>query len=70
MTTLTLELTEEQAKKLADEANRLHVTTEELAAQRLFSPWSDDSNTAPSMAFEQAMEYVLEKNAELYRRLS
>jgi hypothetical protein len=69
MTTLTLELTDEQAGQLAEEAARLSLPVQELAARRLFGPWqSEEENAAPS--FEAAMDYVFQKNSELYRRLA
>lgn len=63
MTTLTIELTDEQAQLLAQDAARLHVTPQELAVQRLSAPLA-----APD--FDEAMEHVFRKNAELYRRLA
>ncbi len=69
MTTLTLELTDEQAQKLAEEAERLHLPMQELAAQRLFAPWKPDEASV-SLDFEAAVEYVFQKNSELYRRLA
>ena len=73
MTTLTLELTDEQAQQLAQEADRLSLPLQELAAQRLFNPWQS-SEISPEetrrLKFEEAMNYVFEKNAELYRRLA
>ncbi len=63
MPTLTIELTDEQAKMLAQEAERLHLSTQELAVQRLSAPLATPD-------FDEAMEYVFRKNAELYRRLA
>jgi len=63
MTTLTIELTDEQAQALAQDAERLQVTPQELAVQRLLA-----APAAPD--FEEAAEYVFRKNAELYRRLA
>lgn len=63
MPTLTIELTDEQAKMLAQEAERLHLSLQELAVQRVAAP-----PAAPD--FDEAMEYVFRKNAELYRRLA
>ena len=69
MTTLTLELTDEQARHLADEAARLSLPLPELATRRLFAPWQpEEDDSAPS--FEEATDYVFQKNAELYRRLA
>lgn len=69
MTTLTLELTDEQARQLADEAERLSVPLQELAARRLFAPWHSSAQEG-SLEFEEAMNYVFHKNSELYRRLA
>ena len=63
MTTLTIELTDGQAQALTQEAERLHLTSQELAVQRLLTP-------PPAPGFEEASEYVFRKNAELYQRLA
>ena len=70
MTTLTLELTDEQTKLLAEEAQRLSLPMQEVAARRLFSPWQSAEVETRNMEFEEAMEYVFKKNSELYRRLA
>ena len=73
MTTLTLELTDEQAQQLAEEAERLSLPMQELAARRLFTPWQSSEPEAEEthgLRFEEAMKRVFEKNAELYRRLA
>ncbi len=66
MPILTLELTDEQAQMLAKEAERLHLTPHELALRRLLTPLPPPA--APD--FEDALQYVFSKNAELYRRLA
>ena len=70
MTTITLELTDEQAKLLAEEAKRLSLPIQEVAARRLFAGWQPTNDKGSSMEFEEAMEYVFHKNSELYRRLA
>ena len=70
MTTLMLELTDEQAQKLTEEATRLSLPVQELAARRLFAPWQSGDEDAPAPEFSEAMEYVFQKNSELYRRLA
>lgn len=70
MTTLTLELTDEQTKLLAEEAERLSLPMQEVAARRLFSAWQSAEVESRNMEFEEAMEYVFKKNSELYRRLA
>ena len=69
MTTLTLELTNEQAQKWAEEAHRLNLTPQQLVTQSVEKRLSGEEDaSAPS--FEEAMDYVFQKNAELYRRLA
>ena len=70
MTTLTLELTDEQARHLAEESARLSLPVQELAARRLLAPWQAEEETAAGLSFEAAMDYVFQKNSELYRRLA
>ena len=70
MTTLTLELTDEQARRLADEADRLSLPLQELAARRLFTPWQSAEEGSKEVEFEEAMDYVFQKNSELYKRLA
>jgi hypothetical protein len=70
MTTMTLELTDEQARQLAEEAARLSLPVQELAARRLFAPWQPEEEKAVAPSFEEVMDYVFEKNSELYRRLA
>lgn len=69
MTTIAIELTDEQAEQLAKEAQRLSVPMQELAVQRLFSPWTPEQ-TEEAPDFDAAMDYVFQKNSELYRRLA
>ena len=70
MTILTLELTDGQTKLLAEEAARLSLPIQEVAARRLFAGWQPTEEDGESMEFEEAMEYVFQKNSELYRRLA
>lgn len=61
----SFELTDEQAERLSALARELNVDPHELATAAisdLFSQTSDD--------FNRAARHVLEKNRELYRRLS
>jgi hypothetical protein len=62
---LTVNLTGPQEQALAEVAGRLRLRPEELAAALV-----RDLVSAPSADFESAARKVLEKNAELYRRLS
>ncbi len=65
LATLTITLPEEQLAKLQEMAARLHVTPEELATTSI-----EDLLARPDDTFQQAFNYVLKKNSDLYRRLS
>ena len=69
MTTLTLELTDEQAQKWTEEAQRLNLTPQQLVTQSVEERLSGGED-ASSPSFEEAMDYVFQKNTELYRRLA
>lgn len=62
---LSVDLTEAQKKKLDDLAGRLHVSPETLAAAALRDLLADREAD-----FDAAATRILEKNAELYRRLA
>jgi hypothetical protein len=62
---LSVELSQAQQQHLADLAGRLQVSPEALAAAAL-----RDLLTRRETDFEAAATRVLEKNAELYRRLA
>jgi hypothetical protein len=62
---LSIEMSEEQRARLAKEAQRLKVAVEELAGAAV-----RDLLAEPEADFQQAAKRVLEKNRELYRRLS
>ncbi len=64
MTNITVRLTEDQLFKLQEIAARLRVPAEELARIGI-----EDLLARPDDEFQQAVDYVLKKNAELYRRL-
>ncbi len=70
MTTLTLELTDEQAQQLAEEAERVGLTLPEFALRKVLTPWQFTEDSDGNPRFEEAMNYVFQKNAELYERLS
>ncbi len=63
--TLTLELDENQILQLQAIASRLNVSIADLAKAAI-----NDLIAKPDSEFEQAVSRVLEKNAELYRRLA
>ena len=64
MSTLTFQLPGEKAERLAEAAREAGVQVEDLL-QRI----TDDFLNRKT-AFETAAKYVLQKNAELYRRLA
>ena len=65
MATLTITLPAEKWAQLQEKANRYQVAPEELLRVSL-----EELLSRPAEDFQQAMEHVLTKNAELYRRLA
>ena len=65
MPTITIPLSEEQLQQLVQRAAEANVPPEELVRAGL-EEWLN----RPKDAFNRAAEYVLRKNAELYRRLA
>lgn len=65
MSTITVPLPEERLERLKALAREAGVTPEELARASL-----EDWLERPRDDFAQAARHVLEKNAELYRRLA
>lgn len=65
MTTITITLSEVDAERLQQLATELKVSPEALVRATL-----NDALSRPEPSFRQAMEYVLTKNEELYRRLA
>jgi hypothetical protein len=65
MTTITIEVTEEMARQLTEEAKSLNVTPEDLAARRLIETMGQSKPD-----FHQIARQVIDENAELYRRLA
>lgn len=65
MNTITITLPDERLLKLKEMADSFGVTSEELIHLSI-----EDLLTRPDRAFEEATRKVLEKNAELYRRLA
>ena len=68
MTTITIELTDDQARQLASDAERLQLSVQEYAVRRLLS--SETSEAVTDSEFNAAMDYVFSKNYELHRRLA
>ena len=65
MTTITISLPDDRLQKLKEIATRFSVAPEELVRVSI-----EELLTRPEEEFRQALEYVLNKNAELYRRLA
>jgi antitoxin FitA len=62
---ITIELSENESNQLAEMAHRLGIAPEELAHSALSDALRQDRDV-----FLRAVEYVLDKNQELYKRLS
>jgi hypothetical protein len=63
MSSITVPLSDDALAKLRETAGRLGVSPEELVRVSI-----EELLGRPDEAFERAAEYVLNKNAELYRR--
>ncbi|MEG4210923.1 DNA-binding protein [Microcoleus sp. S13_B4] len=65
MQTITITIPDDRLQKLQETANILGISLEALllaGAENLLAP--------PETLFQNAMEYVLKKNAELYQKLA
>ena len=65
MDTITVPLPDDRLLKLKEKASRYRVSPEELVRASI-----EDLLRRPDPAFQDAVSYVLSKNAELYRRLA
>ena len=65
MNTVTLTLPDDRLLKLQEMAERLGVTPEDLVRISV-----EELLNRPEEAFRSAADYVLRKNADLYRRLA
>ncbi len=65
MTTFTITIPDERIKKLKEISERFRVAPEELVRASL-----EDLLTRPMDDFQKALERVLAKNADLYKRLA
>ena len=65
MSHVTVSLTDDQMRSLQEIADRLKITPEELARVGI-----EDLLVSPDTTFQQAADYVLKKNADLYRHLA
>ena len=65
MTTISFALPEDRLQKLNEMAVHLHVAPEELIRASV-----EDLLIRPEEEFRRALDYVLEKNTDLYQRLA
>jgi len=65
MTTITISLSDDRLQKLKEIAAHFSVAPEELVRVSI-----EELLTRPEEDFLRALDYVLNKNAELYRRLA
>ncbi len=65
MTTITITLPDEQLRDLKQAAFQLKVSPEELVRVSI-----EELLTRPTESFQRAVDYVLKKNADLYKRLA
>lgn len=65
MTQITVQLPAERMARLQERAAQLGVSLEQLVQLSI-----EELLSQPDEQFQKAAEYVLQKNAELYRRLS
>jgi len=65
MSILTIKLTDDRLRALKKLSTRLNVSPEELVRLSI-----EDILSRPEDTVQRAMDYVLEKNSELYRRLA
>ncbi len=65
MTTMTITLPDDRARELKETARRLNVSPEDLVRVSI-----EELLTRPEETFQRAVDYVLEKNADLYKRLA
>jgi predicted transcriptional regulator len=65
MTTLTITLPDDRLAKLREIADRFNIKPEDLARVSI-----EELLTRPEESFQRAADYILHKNADLYRRLA
>jgi hypothetical protein len=65
MSTLTITLSEDRLVKLREIADRFNIKAEDLARVGI-----EELLTRPEESFQVAVDHILNKNAELYRRLA
>ncbi len=65
MSQITINLTEDKIKQIQEIADKVGLSTEQLLEIKI-NDWLKENKPD----FERAANYVLEKNSELYKRLS
>lgn len=65
MTTITITVSDDRLQQLREVASRLKIAPEELVRASL-----EELLMRPEEDFRRALAYVLDKNAEVYRRLA
>ena len=65
MTTITISLPDDRLRKLQEMATQLKVAPEELARAGI-----EELLARPEEELNRALDYVLNKNSELYQRLA
>jgi hypothetical protein len=65
MTTVSVSISDDKAQRLRDKAKDLGLTLEQFLTASV-----EDLASRPDPDFDAAVEKVLKKNAELYRRLA
>ena len=65
MTTITISISDDRMQRLRERASYYRVAAEDLVRVSL-----DDLLARPEEDFRQAVEYVLNKNTDLYQRLA
>jgi antitoxin FitA len=65
MSTISVTVPDDRLSKLQEIARRYNITPEDLVRMTI-----DELIARPEEAFQQAADYVLNKNSDLYRRLA
>ena len=65
MSTISVTVSDDRLSKLQEIARRYNITPEDLVRVTI-----DELIARPEEAFQQAADYVLNKNSDLYRRLA
>ena len=65
MSTITVTVSDDRLSKLQEIAKRYNISPEDLVRVTI-----DELVARPDADFQQVADYVLNKNAELYRRLA